>query len=91
MDTRQRLVSSLLIFLPTKSVYEPNASRFTGEKLWFKSTASGARRRLLPQYLKTQFANKQIVCVEYTELDGDQEREIFQASKQVYILVDFLL
>lgn len=66
-------------------------SRFTNEKLWFKSTATSTRRKHLPQNLRTQFANKQIVCVEYTELDGDQEREIFQASKQAATLVKFLL
>ncbi|KAI9462076.1 hypothetical protein HD554DRAFT_2027739, partial [Boletus coccyginus] len=50
-------------------------------KLWFKSTATNTRRKLLPQHLRTQFANKQIVCVEYTQLNSDQEREIFQASE----------
>ncbi|KAG9312705.1 hypothetical protein JVU11DRAFT_7128 [Chiua virens] len=52
--------------------------RFTNEKLWFKSSATNTKRKLLPQYLRTQFTNKQIVCIEYTELNNDQEREIFQ-------------
>ncbi|KAF9220655.1 hypothetical protein BS17DRAFT_713659 [Gyrodon lividus] len=54
--------------------------RFTNEKLWFKPSATNARRKLLPQHLRTQFTHKQIVCVEYVDLNDDQEREIFQAS-----------
>ncbi|KAH7910427.1 hypothetical protein BJ138DRAFT_1008858 [Hygrophoropsis aurantiaca] len=52
--------------------------RFTNEKLWFKAGAPKQRRKLLPKNLMTQFANKQVVCVEYHDLNEDQEREIFQ-------------
>lgn len=72
-----------------KFTYKPDMPRFTNEKLWFKSTATGTKRKLLPQHMRTLFANKQIVCVEYTELNGDQEREIFQASKQTTKVVIF--
>lgn len=81
--TRQRFVSITLIIPSAKPVYKLNAClrRFTNEKLWYKSNATNTKRKLLSQHLRTQFANKQIVCVEYTGLDSDQEREIFQASK----------
>ncbi|KAF7981511.1 hypothetical protein HWV62_33073 [Athelia sp. TMB] len=49
----------------------------TGHKLWYK-TAPGTKRKILPPQLKTKFANKQIVCVEYEGLSDDQERELFQ-------------
>ncbi|KAI6001912.1 hypothetical protein EDD15DRAFT_2472675 [Pisolithus albus] len=53
--------------------------KFTNEKLWYKSSAQNPKRKLLPAHLKTLFANKQVVCVEYNDLTDDQEREIFQA------------
>ncbi|KAG2043991.1 hypothetical protein BDR03DRAFT_850488 [Suillus americanus] len=52
--------------------------QFTNERLWYKSSASNARRKLLPKQLIHQFSNKQIVCVEYSDINPDQEREIFQ-------------
>ncbi|KAI6127029.1 hypothetical protein F5141DRAFT_1186273 [Pisolithus sp. B1] len=52
--------------------------KFTNEKLWYKSSAQNPRRKLLPLHLRTLFANKQVVCVEYNDLTDDQEREIFQ-------------
>ncbi|KAG0694706.1 hypothetical protein DFH29DRAFT_308592 [Suillus ampliporus] len=52
--------------------------QFTSERLWYKSSATNARRKLLPRHLVNQFANKQIVCVEYNDINADQEREIFQ-------------
>lgn len=54
--------------------------RFTNEKLWYKASATNARRKILPKHLMNQFANKQIVCIEYSDLSGDQEREIFQVG-----------
>ncbi|KAI5981513.1 hypothetical protein EDC04DRAFT_3022073 [Pisolithus marmoratus] len=51
---------------------------FTNEKLWYKSSAQNPKRKLLPVHLRTLFANKQVVCVEYSDLTDDQEREIFQ-------------
>ncbi|EIW77494.1 hypothetical protein CONPUDRAFT_61476, partial [Coniophora puteana RWD-64-598 SS2] len=47
-------------------------------KYWYKDASGVTRRKLLPPAYRSQFANKQIVCVEYTSLTGDQEREIFQ-------------
>lgn len=55
-------------------------SRFTNERLWYKGITSNARRKLLPKQLIHQFSNKQIVCVEYSDINPDQEREIFQVS-----------
>ncbi|KAG2113577.1 uncharacterized protein F5147DRAFT_571425 [Suillus discolor] len=52
--------------------------RFTNERLWYKGSASNSRRKLLPKQLIHQFSNKQIVCVEYSDINPDQEREIFQ-------------
>ncbi|KIJ67382.1 hypothetical protein HYDPIDRAFT_37917 [Hydnomerulius pinastri MD-312] len=74
IDGKQRL-TSIQRFIDGQI---PHKDSFTNEKLWFKATATSTRRKLLPQYLRTQFANKQIVCVEYTDLNADQEREIFQ-------------
>ncbi|KAG1760256.1 hypothetical protein EDD22DRAFT_1051686 [Suillus occidentalis] len=51
---------------------------FTNERLWYRPSAANARRKLLPKQLLHQFANKQIVCVEYSDINPDQEREIFQ-------------
>ncbi|EIN04183.1 hypothetical protein PUNSTDRAFT_116641 [Punctularia strigosozonata HHB-11173 SS5] len=51
--------------------------RLTGTKRWYKQIGR-TKRMLLPKQYITKFANKQIVCVEYDGLDGDQEREIFQ-------------
>ncbi|KAG1878967.1 hypothetical protein F4604DRAFT_1755235 [Suillus subluteus] len=52
--------------------------QFTNERLWYKPSARNARRKLLPKQLIHQFSNKQIVCVEYSDINPDQEREIFQ-------------
>ncbi|KAH7886787.1 hypothetical protein F5I97DRAFT_1050037 [Phlebopus sp. FC_14] len=73
IDGKQRL-TSVQRFLDG----QVHKDSFTNEKLWFKPNITSPRRKLLPQYLRTQFLNKQVVCVEYTDLNDDQEREIFQ-------------
>ncbi|KAF8516507.1 hypothetical protein JB92DRAFT_3310266 [Gautieria morchelliformis] len=56
----------------------PHRDAFTNEKLWFIDSTTGPKRRLLPPQYKTLFQNKQIVCIEYSELPPDLEREVFQ-------------
>ncbi|KAG6336424.1 hypothetical protein ID866_2667, partial [Astraeus odoratus] len=74
-DTTQGLVSTLPFSL---HIYLTSLERFTNEKLWYKSSASNPKRKVLPQHFKTLFSNKQVVCVEYSDLSDEQEREIFQ-------------
>ncbi|KAF8837162.1 hypothetical protein BDN67DRAFT_973331 [Paxillus ammoniavirescens] len=74
IDGKQRL-TSIQRFIDGQI---PHKDSFTNEKLWFRASATNARRKLLPPQLRTQFTNKQIVCVEYNDLNNDQEREIFQ-------------
>ncbi|KAF8574234.1 hypothetical protein K439DRAFT_1372949 [Ramaria rubella] len=51
---------------------------FTNERLWFVDSKNGPKRKLLPPQYRTLFKNKQIVCIEYSELPADLEREVFQ-------------
>ncbi|KAI5123010.1 hypothetical protein M0805_007632 [Coniferiporia weirii] len=51
--------------------------RRTNQKFYYKLNP-GVTGKLLPLQYQQQFAKKQIVCVEYTDLNGDSEREIFQ-------------
>ncbi|KAI0074912.1 hypothetical protein K474DRAFT_1647415 [Panus rudis PR-1116 ss-1] len=53
--------------------------KYKGDKYFFKEN-SGRRGKgkLLPQKYKNLFKMKTLVCVEYDNLTGDQEREIFQ-------------
>lgn len=74
IDGKQRL-TSIQRFMDGQI---PHKDSFTNERLWYKSSATNARRKLLPKQLIHQFANKQIVCVEYSDINPDQEREIFQ-------------
>lgn len=74
IDGKQRL-TSIQRFMDAQI---PHKDSFTNERLWYKSTANYPRRKLLPKQLIYQFANKQIVCVEYSDINPDQEREIFQ-------------
>lgn len=74
IDGKQRL-TSIQRFMDGQI---PHKDSFTNERLWYKSSASNARRKLLPKQLIHQFSNKQIVCVEYSDINPDQEREIFQ-------------
>ncbi|KAI0275834.1 hypothetical protein BGY98DRAFT_1098601 [Russula aff. rugulosa BPL654] len=48
-------------------------------KYWYKQKAGKPGKQLPPKY-KRMFANKQIVCIEYMEITGDDEREIFRAE-----------
>lgn len=40
-----------------------------------------AGRKVLPENLRKNFANKQIVVVEYDNLTDDEQREMFQVRK----------
>ncbi|KAH8113154.1 hypothetical protein DFH11DRAFT_1878713 [Phellopilus nigrolimitatus] len=44
----------------------------------FMDGQPGGTGKLLPQQYRSQFAHKQIVCMEYTDINSDAEREIFQ-------------
>jgi len=51
----------------------------TNQKLWFKDTTHRrAKDRILPDQYVTVFQNKQVTCVEYSDLTEENEREIFQ-------------
>ncbi|KAG8892891.1 hypothetical protein FRC00_011354 [Tulasnella sp. 408] len=52
------------------------------KKHWFKPGTG--KRNLLPDWLISSFKQKQLVCVEYFDLDEMWEREIFQVSKKSY-------
>ncbi|CCM00224.1 uncharacterized protein FIBRA_02252 [Fibroporia radiculosa] len=49
----------------------------TNKRYWYRD-GPGSKRMILPKQYMQAFANKQITCVEYDCLTGDQEREIFQ-------------
>ncbi|EIM84991.1 uncharacterized protein STEHIDRAFT_60774, partial [Stereum hirsutum FP-91666 SS1] len=70
IDGKQRLTS-------IQRCVSHRPSLLSGARYWYKSIGSG-KRTLLPASTASQFANKQIVCMEYHDLTGDQEREIFQ-------------
>lgn len=74
IDGKQRL-TSIQRFMDAQI---PHKDSFTNERLWYKLNRAYARRKLLPKQLVHQFSNKQIVCVEYSDINPDQEREIFQ-------------
>ena len=57
-----------------------SSNRRTNVKMWYKLSSSNRTGKLLPQKYRNQFASKQVVCVEYSEINDDAEREIFQAS-----------
>ncbi|KAL5500888.1 hypothetical protein ACEPAH_9275 [Sanghuangporus vaninii] len=72
----QRLVGSCLLALWTAELNIFNSR--TNLKLWYKRQPWNERGKLLPPQYKKQFDLKQISCVEYTDLNEDAEREIFQ-------------
>ncbi|GJE94148.1 hypothetical protein PsYK624_103160 [Phanerochaete sordida] len=75
IDGKQRL-TSIQKFM--KGII-PHKDVFTGDKFFYKENSNRTERgKLLPGQYKKVFANKQIVCIEYTHLDADSEREIFQ-------------
>ncbi|KLO15691.1 hypothetical protein SCHPADRAFT_849248 [Schizopora paradoxa] len=63
IDGKQRLTSIL---------------RRTNSKHWYKLTSNNKTGKMLPAGYRQQFANKQIVCIEYMDIDDKAEREIFQ-------------
>ncbi|KXN91873.1 hypothetical protein AN958_11175 [Leucoagaricus sp. SymC.cos] len=78
IDGKQRL-TSIYRFM-SGLIYHHD--RATNEKYWYQDSASADSRRkhrtLLPEKYRRLFANKQVVCVEYGDLDDKNEREIFQ-------------
>ena len=68
-----------------------NPYSLTGEKLWYKDVQTTGRstraRRLLPDDYRKQFANKQIVCVEYQDITDSDEREIFQVCHDFFLFM----
>ncbi|KAG9015874.1 hypothetical protein FRB90_004334, partial [Tulasnella sp. 427] len=47
------------------------------KKHWFRD-GEGPKRSILPEWLRNAFKQKQLVCIEYYDLDSMWEREIFQ-------------
>ena len=65
--------------------------RRTSVKYWYKSNKDKKEAgKLLPPQYCNQFANKQIVCVEYDGLNDDAEREIFQVSTRQSLWCSFV-
>ncbi|KAJ8091047.1 hypothetical protein AAF712_007645 [Marasmius tenuissimus] len=58
----------------------PFKDPYTGQQLWFapEHDSSTAKGPLLPEKYRSIFSNKQIVCVEYEELQATDERDIFK-------------
>ncbi|EJD00602.1 uncharacterized protein FOMMEDRAFT_142422 [Fomitiporia mediterranea MF3/22] len=50
----------------------------TNLKMWYKLQPGNEGGRLLPEQYRKQFSRKQIACVEYCDINEDNEREIFQ-------------
>jgi hypothetical protein len=61
----------------------------TNEKLWYKDNGSGSgrgkgrKRKMIPDKYRRMFTMKQIVCVEYSDLSEEDEREIFRVSPEL--------
>jgi hypothetical protein len=49
------------------------------DKYWFTLADRGGGY-LLPKQYRDQFAKKQIVCIEYEQLDDNMQREIFRVT-----------
>ncbi|KAK0213380.1 hypothetical protein DFS33DRAFT_121068 [Desarmillaria ectypa] len=58
----------------------PHRDYDTGRKYWYRDHLGvpSKQKNILPEALRRLFANKQIVCVEYSDLTDDGERDIFQ-------------
>ncbi|KAJ3814063.1 hypothetical protein F5876DRAFT_73302 [Lentinula aff. lateritia] len=82
IDGKQRL-TSIQLFMDGMI---PHRDPITGQKYWYKISqspnASEKKQQVLPDKLQTMFANKQIVCVEYSELSDLEERDIFKRVQQ---------
>ncbi|PIL32495.1 hypothetical protein GSI_05198 [Ganoderma sinense ZZ0214-1] len=73
VDGKQRL-TSIYRFIGGEI---PFKDAFTGERFVFKDTGK-IKAQILPDRYRKLFLNKQIVCMEYTDISPDNEREIFQ-------------
>ncbi|KAF8966104.1 hypothetical protein BDZ97DRAFT_718075 [Flammula alnicola] len=73
IDGKQRL-TSMYRFLKGEIAHKDATSN---RKSYFVSP-TGAKRKLITPQMQANFRNKQITCVEYEDLTGEQEREIFQ-------------
>ncbi|KAL1749947.1 hypothetical protein FB107DRAFT_280126 [Schizophyllum commune] len=77
IDGKQRL-TSLVRFMDGLIYYE---NPETLDRWWYKDfdkgTGSQGPVRLMPDNARKSFANKPVVCVEYSRIDKAQEREIF--------------
>ncbi|KAJ7235709.1 hypothetical protein B0H12DRAFT_1141128 [Mycena haematopus] len=59
----------------------PHKDPETGEKYWYRDNPDNRTRtakKILPQKFRNMFDGKAVVCVEYQDLDDQDEREIFQ-------------
>ncbi|KAG8691388.1 hypothetical protein FRC11_004501 [Ceratobasidium sp. 423] len=73
IDGKQRLTSIYRRPYTTLVDYKDG-----GVSYYFQQADPSKSCRLLPDYLKRQFRNKTMICVEYRELSGTAERDIFQ-------------
>ncbi|KIK51281.1 hypothetical protein GYMLUDRAFT_252190 [Collybiopsis luxurians FD-317 M1] len=76
LDGKQRLTSLKLFMDGDIPLKHPE----TFKNWWYKSDESSTskNKNLLPDGIRTSFANRQIRCTEYEDLDEDDEREIFR-------------
>ncbi|KAJ3554806.1 hypothetical protein NM688_g2916 [Phlebia brevispora] len=77
IDGKQRLTSIWKFMQGTI----PFKDSLSGEKFYYKENVNRAEKgkiRILPDKYRKVFRTKQIVCVEYSDLNPDSEREIFQ-------------
>ncbi|CAE6419801.1 unnamed protein product [Rhizoctonia solani] len=72
IDGKQRL-TSIYRFLEGHIPHKDG-----GVSYYFQQADPSKHCRLLPDNLKRQFRNKTMICVEYRDLDGTAERDIFQ-------------
>ncbi|KAJ1304559.1 hypothetical protein OPQ81_005700 [Rhizoctonia solani] len=72
IDGKQRL-TSIYRFLEGHIPHKDG-----GVSYYFQQADPSKHCRLLPDNLKRQFRNKTMICVEYRDLDGMAERDIFQ-------------
>ncbi|EIN04175.1 hypothetical protein PUNSTDRAFT_146661 [Punctularia strigosozonata HHB-11173 SS5] len=81
IDGKQRL-TSLHRFMEGEIPFQDMDSN---EKMYYKDTGAAPPgkgknkvKKLVPEKYRRMFANKQIVCVEYSDLKDEDEREIFK-------------
>lgn len=74
IDGKQRLTSILLFMDGQIPLIDPD----TNQRLYYKTPPGDTKKKLLPEQYRRLFAYKQIVCVEYSDLSGQNERDIFQ-------------